>query len=71
MKSLGMYMALAGIISIVLHFMNMNLRILMWIDMWSETTGWMIRAGLIIVGLILFILMPGGEEEEATANTTE
>lgn len=63
MKSLGMYMALAGIISIALNFMERNLSILMWIDMWGETIGWAIRIGLIVVGGALFLMIPGEEEE--------
>ncbi len=61
-----MYMALAGIISIVLNFMERNLSILMWIDTWGETIGWGIRIGLIVIGGALFLMMPGGEEEEPT-----
>jgi len=62
-----MYMAIAGIASIVLLFMNMNLSLLIWIDMWGETIGWAIRIGLIIVGGALFLLGPAEEEpQEAT-----
>lgn len=63
MKSLGMYLALGGIISIVLNYMDRNLSILMWIDNWGETTGWAIRIGLVVVGAALFLLMPAAEEE--------
>lgn len=57
-------MALAGIISIVLHFMNMNLKILVWIDMWGPTVGWAIRIGLLVIGIALFLLIPGAPEED-------
>ena len=67
MKSIGMYMAIAGIASIVLHFMGMNLRLLMWIDMWGESIGWIIRAGLLIGGAALFFLMPAPPEKEEEA----
>jgi len=70
MNSIGLYMAIAGIASVVLHFMNMNLRLLMWIDMWGPTVGWAIRIGLIVVGGALFLLGAGGEEE-APVNTNE
>jgi len=66
MKSIGLYMAIAGIASIVLNFMEMNLRLLMWIDMWGEGIGWAIRIGLIVVGAALF-LMGKDDDEEATA----
>ncbi|HPA72391.1 MAG TPA: hypothetical protein PKY31_08985 [Spirochaetota bacterium] len=55
-KSLGAFLAFAGIASIVLHFINWNLKILMWIDMWGSTVGWIIRVGLIIAGGILYLL---------------
>lgn len=64
MKTVGMYMAIAGIASIVLLFMNMNLSLLMWIDGWGETTGWAIRIGLVVVGAALFFMSPAEEEEE-------
>ena len=67
MRTIGMYMALAGIISIVLLFLERNLTILMWIDMWGETVGWAIRIGLIVVGGALFLLGPQEEEAEETA----
>lgn len=70
MKSIGMYMAIAGIASIVLHFLGRNLVILMWIDMWGETMGWVIRIGFIVVGAILFFTMPSHEEEEVIAENT-
>ena len=69
MKSLGMYLALGGIISIVLNYMDRNLSILMWIDNWGETTGWAIRIGLVVVGAALFLLMPAGEEESEGETT--
>jgi len=59
-------MAIAGLASIVLHFMDMNLRILMWIDMWGETIGWLIRGALLVGGAALFFLMPDDEEPEPT-----
>ena len=62
-----MYMAIAGLASIVLLFMDMNLRILMWIDMWGETTGWIIRIGLLIGGALLFFLSPAEPEMEEAA----
>ena len=59
-----MYMAIAGIASIVLLFLNMNLALLMWIDLWGEATGWAIRAGLIVVGAALFFLSPSSDDFE-------
>ncbi|MCA8957957.1 MAG: hypothetical protein KDC87_17915 [Planctomycetes bacterium] len=55
MKQLGGLLALFGIASIVLHFMNMELKILRWIDTWGEGPAWGIRAGLVVVGGLLFL----------------
>ncbi len=62
-----MYMALAGIISTVLSFMGRNLSILIWIDMWGETMGWVIRIGFIILGAALFLMGPAETETEEGA----
>jgi hypothetical protein len=56
MGKLGIYLAIFGLVSIVLSFLNMNLKILIWIDMWGETMGWTIRIGMIVVGLLIAFL---------------
>ncbi len=56
MKGIGGFLALAGILSIVLHFIGYNLRILMWIDRWGMGVGWGIRGGLVVVGGVLFFI---------------
>jgi hypothetical protein len=64
MKSLGFYMLIFGAGSAILSFMGMNFRLLMWIDLWGPTIGWLIRGGLIGLGLLLMILGPAEAEEE-------
>jgi len=64
MQTIGTYMALAGVISTVLHFLGMNLKILIWINMWGPTMGWVIRLGLIALGVLLMIVFSGGQETE-------
>lgn len=56
MVSIGGFIALAGIISIVLSFINYNLRILMWIENWGPTVGWIIRIGLVVAGGVLVLI---------------
>lgn len=65
MKTIGMYLAIFGIGSIILYFMDMQFSLLMWIDNWGETTGWAIRIGMTIVGAILFFI---GSSKENTEN---
>lgn len=54
MQGIGSLLFLGGIISTVLYFINMELMLLMWIDNWGETTGWIIRIAMIIVGAALW-----------------
>ena len=56
LSSIGAFLALAGVASIALNFFNYNLRILMWIDTWGSTMGWVIRVGLIIAGGVLYLI---------------
>lgn len=67
MRNIGLYIAIFGIASIVLSFMDMNLKILMWVDNWGETTGWIIRIGLVLVGGIIALI---GHSRQSN-NTTE
>lgn len=59
----GLALALMGVVSIVLSFIDYNIKLLAWIDLWGETAGWIIRIALIVVGAGLFFLL-GKEEEE-------
>lgn len=59
LSSLGGLLALFGVVSSVLYFLKMNLRILMWIDSWGPTVGWAIRGGLVVVGAVLFFAFKG------------
>ncbi len=56
MQKIGMYLMIFGVGSIVLSFLNMNFRLLMWIDLWGETVGWAIRIGVIALGAVLFFM---------------
>lgn len=63
MRTIGTYLAIFGIGSVILHFFNMEFRILMWIDSWGESVGWAIRIGMIVIGAILFFTGKAPEEE--------
>ena len=56
MKKIGSYMAIVGIAAIVMNFMNLVPRILMWIYAWGETTAWIIKIGLVVVGAVLYFM---------------
>lgn len=56
LASIGSFLVIVGIVSIILYFIGYNLRILMWIDMWGETVAWIIRIGITVLGAILFLV---------------
>jgi hypothetical protein len=68
-QGIGGTIALAGVASIVLNFINFNLRILMWIDAWGEGVGWAIRVGLVVLGGLVYAAasLVGKDEEHAPA----
>jgi hypothetical protein len=52
----GSALFLFGLASSILYWLDYNLRILLWIDMWGETMGWLIRGALIVGGGVLFVV---------------
>jgi hypothetical protein len=63
MKSIGGIMFFFGVGSAVLYFLNMELILLAWIDMWGPTVGWIIRGALAVVGGALWLV---GNKAEAS-----
>lgn len=63
LSSIGAGMVAIGIASTLLSFFNYNLRLLMWIDLWGTTIGWIIRVLLIIGGGAIYLLLNKEEEE--------
>lgn len=60
MRQFALLLLLLGIGSCVVHFMNMEMKLLRWIDTWGEGVAWGIRGGLIALGLLL--MMAGGKK---------
>ena len=56
MKGLGSLLMLIGVATIVLHFMDREYTWLSWIGNWGDGAAWGIRAGMIVVGGILFMM---------------
>ncbi len=56
MKGLGSLLMLVGVATVVLHLMDREYSWLSWIGNWGEGPAWGIRAGMIVVGGILFIM---------------
>lgn len=60
MKSLGSTLFILGLGSIVLNLIHVEFLLLIWVDMWGPTVGWIIRIVMIAVGAAWFF---GAEEE--------
>ncbi len=69
MKSIGGLLFFLGLGSFVLHYMNMEFKLLMWVDNWGPTTGTLIRIGMIVVGGGLWLLGHRRESEAPPAAT--
>lgn len=57
-RSFAGFLVFAGLMSIVLNLVGYNLRILMWIDLWGDVVGWLIRVALVVGGGVLFFVLP-------------
>jgi len=66
MQSIGGLLVLLGAGSFVLHFMNMEFRLLSWVDTWGAGTGNGIRIGMIVVGAIVWYF---GRSSHSSAET--
>jgi hypothetical protein len=56
MQGIGGFLVLMGVGSFVLHFMDMEFRLLGWVDNWGPGVGNGIRIAMIVVGGILWFL---------------
>jgi len=56
MKSWGLFLIIATIASAVLPYLGIQLLVLMWVDQWGSTIGWVIRGSLVAVGIALVVL---------------
>ncbi len=63
MRFLGVILIVVGLVSAGVYFLNMNFIFLTWINKWGATTGWIIRGGMVLLGLILYFLGKSSEEE--------
>jgi len=62
MKSIGGLMVLFGAGSLVLGLIGFEFKLMMWVDNWGTTVGYVIRGALIVVGGALWFM---GESAES------
>lgn len=67
MKSIGGLLFLLGLGSFVLHYMNMEFKLLAWVDHWGSAVGTGIRVALIVVGVALWFV--GNKRDKAAPAT--
>lgn len=67
MQGIGSLLVLLGAGSFVLHFMNMEFKLLSWVDNWGPGVGTGIRVGMIVVGALVWFL--GRQKAEAPPAT--
>jgi hypothetical protein len=65
MQGLGGFLVLMGAGSFVLHFMDMEFRLLGWVDNWGPAAGNGIRIAMIVVGGIVWFLGKQSADKEA------
>jgi hypothetical protein len=53
MKSLGLYLFIFGLGSLILSLFNLEFRLLAWMDSWGVANGYIIRFCLIALGIFL------------------
>lgn len=63
MRFFGGFLAAIGLLSAALYFLDMNFIFLNWINKWGPGVAWSIRGGLIVVGLLLYVLGKPSDEE--------
>ena len=65
MQGIGGFLVLMGAGSFVLHYMDMEFRLLGWVDNWGPGVGMGIRIAMIVVGAIVWYLGKQQADKEA------
>lgn len=56
MKTLFVWITALGLVTVGLHFLGMDLPFLAWIDSWGESVSRGIRAVLVVVGVVVYVV---------------
>jgi len=70
MKNIGGLMVLFGAGSLVLGMIGFEFSLMMWVDNWGTTVGYVIRGALIVVGGALWLMgnsAESGQPQESDA----
>ena len=64
LKNLGIAMMVWGGVTIIFHMFGIVSRRTEWLNNWGATTGWILKAGFVVIGAILFFVMKTKDETE-------
>lgn len=64
MARLGWYLFVFAAGSAVLSLFGREFVILAWIDTWGQTTGWLIRLAMVVVGLLVMGVARASQAEQ-------
>ena len=63
MRFFGAFIAIVGLLSIVLPYVGMNFMFLNWVNNWGPGVSRAIRGGLVVLGLIMYIARKPSDRE--------
>lgn len=63
MRSIGSFLLFLGVGSVILQFIGYEFKLLMWINNWGETAGWIIRGVMIVAGGAIMFMNSSDEED--------
>ncbi|MBC7850255.1 MAG: hypothetical protein H7Y31_10990 [Chitinophagaceae bacterium] len=69
MKSIGSLLVIFGAASIIFGFFDRVPVVLGWINNWGDTISWVIKIGMVILGIALYVL--GMKKVNADSAATE
>lgn len=55
MARFGVTLLILAVGSVILNLINVEFVVLMWVDSWGPTVGWIIRGGIAALGLLLIV----------------
>jgi hypothetical protein len=63
MRFFGAFIMIVGLLSATVYFLDMNFMFLNWINNWGPGVAWTIRGGIILLGLIMYLVGKPSDEE--------
>ena len=66
MKGFGSLLVVLGLLAIVFGFMDRVPTLLQWIYQWGEGPAWAIKMGIIVLGVIIYVIGNRKKAEEQT-----